>query len=277
MLRLAAAVALALSLGGGAAAAREFWIAPDAFRTPSDAPLRADLRIGDGFDGFAPSFEAADFVRFEIVTAEDSVPVEASGGDGPAVSAADLPEGLALIVHETATREGGWTDWREFMAFVEEKGLGDLPALQDGPKREPAGLREDCIRYAKALVSIGHGRGADRLLGMRAEFLALGNPYTDDLAGVLPVQLWLDGAPRRAAQVEVFSRPSEGGEVTSEIFRTDGNGIVILPVREGTEYLLSAVTLEQADGQHGGPDWRTLRATLTFEVPAPSPLPSLAP
>jgi hypothetical protein len=50
--------------------------------------------------------------------------------------------------------------------------------------------------------------GRTVVVGLRTELVALANPYTDDLAGALPVQLWLDGEPRRTSQVEVFSGPS---------------------------------------------------------------------
>jgi cobalt/nickel transport protein len=102
--------------------------------------------------------------------------------------------------------------------------------------------------------------------------VALANPYTDDLAGALPVQLWLDGEPRRTSQVEVYSRPIDGGEADMTLYQTDGNGIVVIAVTPGTEYLVNAVTLEPIEYIEGGDgaEWRTLWASLTFEVPSPA-------
>jgi hypothetical protein len=271
MFRLVAAVALACVLGTGHASAYEFWISPETFRCEPDADLRADIRIGEDFSGVPQAFSPDTFTRFEVLTADGARPVEGVPGDVPALSAAGLPEGLAVLVYETTTRRISWGVEERFMAFVRNKGLGHILEAQPERTEIRAGVNEEHVRYAKALVAVGHGRGDDSVVGLRTEFVALANPYTDDLAGALPVQLWLDGAPRRMAQVEVFARPVEGGDSTREVFETDSNGIVVLPVRRGMQYLVHSVALEPGDGSEGGADWRTLWASLTFEVPAPLP------
>lgn len=271
MFRVVVAAALTLSMGIGSAAALEFWIAPESYRVSAEAGLRAELRMGASFldaaafavpHGEVSGQEASG--RFEIVTAEGTVTVP--GEDvAPVLAATDLPEGLAVIVHETAPETVTWARWERFAAFAERRGLAEQMAAA-GIDRPPGGeLREDCVRYAKALLAIGHGRGADVLTGMRAEFLALANPYSDDLAGVMPVQLWFDDAILRNATVELHARPAGGDGTTRESFRTDTNGVVLLPVEPGTRYLVSAIALEPAGS--GGTAWRTLRASLTFEVP----------
>ncbi|MCU4651634.1 DUF4198 domain-containing protein [Roseibacterium sp. SDUM158016] len=284
MLRLAMAATLALSLGVGKVAAHEFWISPEAYRWPADASLVADLRVGEEFRGVPQSFIPRNFVRFEILTSEGPLDVDGRLGDIPALSAETLPEGLAVIVHETTARALTWDEWDRFEAFAGHKGLGDVMAMHEARGLDRIDVREDYVRYAKSLVAIGHGRGQDSVVGLRTELVALANPYVDDLAGALPVQLLLDGEPRRMAQVEVFSRPAGGGEAELELFQTDGNGIVVLPVNSGMEYLVNAVTLEPmeptdpdadaAGSEAEGPaEWRTLWASLTFEVPAPETTP----
>jgi hypothetical protein len=270
MFRLAATAALTLGLCTGTAAALEFWIAPESYRASAEAGLRAELRLGARFQDAAARAVPADAAaveehgRFEIVTAAGRV---LDADVTPVLAAPDLPEGLAVVVHEAAPETVTWADWQRFSDFADRTGLAEqVEAAGIGPVPGMA-LEEDCIRYAKALVAIGHGRGADALTGMRAEFLALANPYTDDLAGVMPVQLWLDGAPLRNGPVELHARPVDGDGIARESFRTDTNGVVLLPVEPGTEYLVSAIAIEAADAD--GTAWRTLRASLTFEVPEP--------
>ncbi len=271
MFRVVATAALTLSLGIGPAAALEFWIAPESYRTSAEAGLRAELRLGASFldaDAFAVPGGGASGLeergRFEIVTAEGTVTVPDEDAE-PVVAATDLPKGLAVIVHEAAPETVTWATWRHFAAFAERRGLAEQMAAAEVDRVPGGELRENCFRYAKALVAIGHGRGADTLTGMRAEFLALANPYTDDLAGVMPVQLWFDDALLRNATVELHARPAGGGSTTRATFRTDTNGVVLLPVEPGTRYLVSAIALEPAGSD--GTSWRTLRASLTFEVP----------
>lgn len=270
MNRLAVAASLALSLGAAEGLAHEFWIAPEMYLWPDGEAVQAELHVGDDFVGLPRSYSPQRFERFEILTGEGAVEVAGERGDIPALSAANLPEGLAIIVHQTTADSLTWRDWSDFAAFAEHKGLGDVAAMQDERGLDRERVREDYVRYAKALVAIGHGEGADRPVGLRTELVALANPYTDDLAGALPVQLYLDGEPRATAQVEVFSRSAEGGAAEVSIYRTDSNGIVVLPVERGREYLVNAVTLEAGeDAGEDAPEWRTHWASLTFEVPLP--------
>ena len=273
MLRLALAALLALFAGADKGDAHEFWISPEAYRAAAGDGVLANLRVGEEFRGAAQSYLPRNFARFEVITPEGAFPVEGRIGDIPALNAEELPEGLAIIVHETAAQDLTWDEWDRFTAFAEHKGLGDLDALQDERGLDRIDVREDYIRYAKSLVAIGHGRGEDSVVGLRTELVALANPYTDDLAGALPVQLWLDGEPRGMSQVEVFARSvnedGSRGEAELTLYQTDGNGIVVVSVSRGMEYLINAVTLEPVEDAEG-PDpaeWRTLWASLTFEVP----------
>jgi uncharacterized GH25 family protein len=271
MLRLALAASLALVVGVEKGNAHEFWISPETYRAVVGDAVVADLRLGEDFRGIARGFEAENFERFEIVTSDGTVPVEARNGAIPALNAADLPEGLAVIVHETTPRELTWNAWERFAAFAESKGLGDVATMQDERGLDRLNVRESYIRYAKSLVAVGHGHGADIVVGLRAELVALANPYVDDLVSAFPVQLWLDGEPCPASQVEVYARPAGGGTSELTLYETDGNGIAVITVEPGMEYLVNAVRLEpvEVEPDSDGPEWRTLWASLTFEVPSP--------
>jgi hypothetical protein len=281
MLRLACAATLALILGSGKGTGNEFWISPAAYRWAPGEVVLADLRVGAAFTGTRQGFVPQSFTRFEILTGDSVIAVEGSVGDIPALGGLELPEGLAVIVHETAGREMTWDDWDRFAAFADHKGLGDVTEMKAARGPTPADMvREEYVRYAKSLVAIGHGAGTDRVVGLRTELVALANPYTDDLAGAMPVQLYVDGAPRSMARVEVFARPADGGgETAVSVYETDSNGIVVLPIRQGTEYLVTAVTLEfpgdpEADVEaEADVTLRTLWASLTFEAPRPEPSP----
>jgi hypothetical protein len=280
MLRLAGAATLALILVSGKATSHEFWIAPEMYRWPSGEAVLADLRVGDAFDGAVQGFVPQSFTRFEILTEDGVVEVEGRPGDIPALGGLELPEGLAVIVHETAAGALTWDRWERFADFADRRGLGDVIAPDDAPAMDRQGVREEYVRYAKSLVAIGHGAGADRNVGLRTEIVALANPYPDDLAGALPLQLFLDGAPRRMARVEVFARPVDGGPVERAVYETDSNGIVVLPIEAGCEYFVNAVALEPVDAAAGAEEtayqraeWRTLWASLSFEIPRLPPAP----
>lgn len=261
------ALTVAAIATGGKGVAHEFWIDPAAFAVRPGDTVTADLRVGEEFRGSSQSYLPRNFVRFEVVAGGDTIPVEGRMGDIPALAMEDLPEGLAVVVHETTARDLTWSEWDRFLGFAEHKDLGDVTALQAARGLDQQDVREEYYRFAKALVSVGEGAGADARVGLRTEFVALANPFTDDLSGGFPVQLWLGDAVRVDAQVELFAETPDG-EVVVTYHRTDADGIVSLPVAAGMRYMVDAVVLEPVEPvAEDDPEWRTLWANLTFAVP----------
>ena len=128
-------------------------------------------------------------------------------------------------------------------------------------------VAEDYIRYAKSLVGVGGAEGSDARVGLRAELVARANPYTDDLDGILEMELWYDGALQPDYQVELFARDAEG-TVTITLHRTDAAGVVALPVAPGFDYMADAVFLEAVEPEaEGDAVWVTHWANMTFAVP----------
>ncbi|MBF9046028.1 DUF4198 domain-containing protein [Rhodobacterales bacterium LSUCC0031] len=253
-----------MAITGKGAFAHEFWIDPTAFVVPPDTMLAADLRVGEAYRGGPQPYLTQSFTRFEIVQGGVAQPVAGRLGNIPALQDVALSEGLAVIVHQTTGQMLTWTGWDRFLAFAEHKDLGDVTAMQAARGLDQEGVTEVYIRYAKSLVAMGDGAGADGRMGLRTEFVALTNPYRDDPAQGFAAQLWLDDAPRADVQVEVFAKAPDG-TVAVSLHRTDGDGIVRLPVVAGMRYMLDAVVLEPLEA--GDAEWRTLWANLTFGVP----------
>lgn len=251
-----------------AASAHEFWIAPEAYTVAAGEPIVADLRVGQDFAGARQSYVPDNFARFEVKMGETTEPVEGRIGDRPAMTFPTQGEGLAVVVHETKGNSLQYRTRDLFEDFVDHKDLGDVlerHAARDLPELK---FREAYTRYAKSLVAVGDGAGADSAVGLHTEIVALANPYTDDLSGGFPVQVLLDGAPRVDAQVEVFAR-DEAGEVTQNFYRTDAAGEAVIPVAPATEYMVDAVVMEDTgnDDPEAGPVWHSAWANLTFRTP----------
>lgn len=176
-------------------------------------------------------------------------------------------DGLAVVVHVTGDTTLTYSDWETFTRFLTHKDWAPLidAHLARGLSREK--VRERYSRYAKALIAVGHGRGADRETGLETEIVALANPYTADLAEGLPVRVLYRGAPRAAAQVELFAKSPEGA-VTVSLHRTDEAGVALLPVTPGHSYLADAVVVRPLEpAADDDPAWESLWASLTFGVP----------
>lgn len=251
--------------------AHEFWIEPQAYHLQTGQELSAHLRVGRNFSGSERVYLPQAFTRFDLAIGDRLVPVPGVLGARPALRMSPPGEGLGIIVHETVPHPVTYTDWNRFTAFVEHKGYAD--ALERHIERglPQTGFGEVFSRHAKSLVQIGTGTGQDRHLGLLTEFVALANPFDDDLTQGLPVALYLRGTPRAHAQVELWQR-DPSGEVSVQRLETDALGQVVLPVLPGHEYMADAVVLEERppDAQNQAV-WASFWASLTFETPQNRP------
>ncbi len=266
-------VAAALSaLGPLPSAAHEFWIAPEEYSLAPGGELRADLRVGQRFEGTSAPYIPMNFTRFDVATGGDDAPRPVPGriGDRPALQMEVDEPGLATILHVTRDYELVWESWEAFTAFLDHKDAAWVVAADAERGRHPRdGVVEGYSRYAKALVAVGEGRGEDRAHGLLTEIVALENPYTGELSDGLDVRLLYDDAPRPDAQVGIFARGPEGAVETRTV-RTDAAGMATIPVAPGTEYLLDAVLLRVPTpdlAMSFGAEWESLWASLTFRTP----------
>lgn len=247
--------------------AHEFWISPVNYVISPQGQVQADIRVGQNFNGPAYSYQERLFERFDVVTNTGLIPVEGRTGDVPAMSFDALPEGLAIIVHETGDNRLTYKEWAKFKKFVDHKDMqGVLDThLERGIPQED--FRELYRRYAKSLVAIGNGEGSDQRVGLRTEIVALKNPYSGPISE-MEVEVLLEGEPRKQAQIELFVK-DPNGDVTIELYRTDDLGRGKFPVQSGHEYLVDAVAMEplENDDPEKGPVWISLWAALTFLVP----------
>lgn len=265
--RLATLVVTCITLAQ-AATAHEFWIAPEPYQIDAGDPIRAQLRVGSDFAGSPQSYFPQRFARFEVKMGDDVWEVEGRIGDIPAMDMVVEGEGLAVILHETKGDSLQYRTRELFESFVAHKDLtGTLErhAERGLPELE---FREAYTRYAKSLVAIGSGEGADARVGLKVEVVAEANPYTDDLSEGFPVQVFYEGEPRREEQVEVFERAADGA-VTVTRLRTDTEGRLSFPVTSGSTYLVDSVVMEDTgnDDPEAGPVWHSAWASLTFTVP----------
>ncbi|MGR3362773.1 MAG: DUF4198 domain-containing protein [Maritimibacter harenae] len=251
-----------------AAVAHEFWIAPEDYAVDPGAPIVADLRVGQDFEGSPQTYFPNRFARFEVKMGESVSPVEGRLGDMPAMTFTPDRTGLAVIVHETTASSLQYRTRELFESFVEHKDLGDVLARHATRGLPELEFREAYSRFAKSLVAVGDGAGADAPVGLRTEIVALANPYTDDLSNGFPVRVLFEGAPRPDAQVEVFARDADGA-VTQSFYRTDDAGEAVIPVSADTEYMVDAVVMHDTgnDDPEAGPVWHSLWANLTFHTP----------
>ena len=263
-----AAALVASALTAFSANAHEFWLSPERYEIAPGETLQARLRVGEEFSGASYIYFPGRFARFEVILGDATLPVEGRVGDDPALAMAAPGEGLAIVVHETTDSKLTYREWEKFTAFVAHKDFPGVLEAHAARGLPETGFVETYRRYAKALIAVGEGAGADRAVGLETEIVALANPYTDDTSSGLPLQVLRKGAPRANAQLELFDRAPDGS-VTVTLHRTDADGRVTVPVAPGHEYLADAVILDDTgnDDPEAGAVWHSLWAALTFAVP----------
>lgn len=251
------------------AAAHEFWIEPLDFQVEPGARLVGHLANGEFFEGTKIPYWRGGFRRFLVVQDSQERGVPGRNGGMPALNMVAPGEGLNVVVYESNVARVSYESFAEFAAFAEHKDFPDIEARHKEKGYPLENFTEIYTRYAKSLIAVGDGAGADRREGLEAEILALTNPYTDDLSDGMRVQVFYQGEPRANAQVEVFEKTAHGAvEITRH--RTNAKGIATVEVKPGCSYLFDAVVLRvpaPALASEQNAAWETLWASLTFAVP----------
>ena len=212
--------------------------------------------------GISLGWFAARIDRLDHIVGQDAAPVAGRMGDIPAVVVAAVP-GLNRVVYQSTASQITYASWDKFAEFLRHKDALWVERVHDARGLPRDGITESYTRHAKALVSAGAG-GADAPAGLATEFVALADPYSPGLT-TLPVRLLYRGAPRPAAQVEIYDRAPDG-TVTVTFARTDADGMADIPVQSGHVYLLDAVLLRPVLDDTAV-QWQSLWAALTFAVP----------
>jgi len=261
---------LLVTLAAQPAFAHELWIEPEEFQVEKGAPLRADIRNGQEFEGTDLAFFYERNIRFDLVMDDKISPVRGRMGDSPAVQVtAPDADGLLVIAHEGVASTLTYTEWDKFLDFAKHKDFENAEADHIAAGWSQDKFKERYTRHSKALVAVGDGEGADRALGLETEFIALTNPYAEGFSGEMAIELRYQGTLRQDAQVEVFDRAPDG-TVEITLHRTDEAGRAAIPVAKGHDYLFDAVVLRPAPDAgvaDTSPVWETLWASLTFAVP----------
>ena len=262
-------VALSLAFFALPAKGHEFWIDPGDFTVAPGAIIRAELRVGEAYEGAGMSFLPPRFPRFDFSINGKTGDVPGRIGDRPALKMSAPEAGLLIVTHATTDTKIVWDDWQDFVNFVEHKDAAWALEAHKARGLDEVDASEAYSRYAKSLIAIGYPEGSDRVMGMETEIVALENPYIGKTDDGVDVQVLYQGEPRADEQVEVFEKAPDKS-VRIFTLKTDANGQVTVPVKEGHRYMLDSVVVREPSpelAESMDVEWETLWANLTFGVP----------
>ncbi len=247
----------------------EFWIEPLEYQVPADGTISGELVNGQEFDGSELGFLPQRFVSFTANAGMRQGDVNNRLGSRPALNMDPLADGLHVFSYQSVMATLTYTEWAKFLKFAEHKDFADIEAIHDARGLPRVDFDEGYWRYAKTLVGVGDAVGRDFRTGLDIEFVALDNPYTDDLSDGLRVQLFYLDEMLPDAQVELFEKAPDG-TVEITLHRANDDAIATLPVKAGYSYLVDHVVLREPSAELAAEAdivWETLWASLTFGVP----------
>jgi uncharacterized protein DUF4198 len=248
--------------------AHDFWIEPTAFRPAVGSTLGVRFVVGQRFRGDALPRNPAIISRFVLVSDSSEVPVAGHAADEPAGSVTIERPGLELLVYRSLESQVS-LEAAKFEEYLKEEGLEAISAAR--AKRGDSGKpsRELFSRSAKSLLQAGGSgtTGFDRVVGLTLELVPEKNPYAMMGAGELPVRLLYAGRPLAGALVAALPYDAPERKVSA---RSDAAGRVKLTLPTGGVWLVKAVHMVPVPDNPNA-DWRSVWASLTFEIPAAPP------
>jgi hypothetical protein len=240
------------------ALAHEFWIEPSAHRAnPGDA-VQILLKVGENFRGSAQPYLPNDFVRFEHVSVNGTVPITGLLGDSRPAATINIAPGLNQIIHHTvpfdivfAEGDARWADYIALDGLAEQ-----IAAHPEQPQVTP--VSERYVRSVKSLIVAGPMAPADRLTGRLPYELVLEGSLTP---GAQTFRLYSGDAHQSGILIKAF-RHSDRAVVDQAI--TDRQGQVTLNLPTADRYLISGVVI--APDTHPDFDWLSHWPALTLEI-----------
>jgi uncharacterized GH25 family protein len=176
-----------------------------------------------------------------------------------------MQAGLAWIVYRSLESPLS-LDADKFEEYLREEGLESVVVERSRRGESGKPSRELFSRAAKALVQVGGAgsAGFDRLLGLALELVPERNPYALRSGEELPVRLLSRGRPVAGALVSALPY---GNPEAKQSLRSDRDGRVRFRGIGPGVWLVKAVQMARVTDDPNA-DWRSVWASLTFEVPA---------
>lgn len=251
------------------ATAHEFWLHPLDFQPEIGTTLQVELRNGDSFEGVEIGYFSKRIDRFDWMQNQTHAAVNSQSGVFPVMTMALKQDGLMRLSYEAKLGVLQYGSLSKFLVFGAQKGFDNLENRHLQRNLPLGRFGVAYTRFCKTLIGVGGAIGQDHETGSELEFVAMNNPYTDDLSNGIALRLLYRGQPQPNTQVKTFER-GPGGLVTTEIQHSNARGIVLIATKPAHSYLLDAALLRPPNeilGAKHNVVWETLWASITFSTP----------
>lgn len=259
-----------LFVSTGTIFAHEYWIEPTDYTPNLSENVAADVRVGQDFTGNVVPYIPPMVVQYRVYDNLGMREPGGAAGDRPALQVQARRSGLMVMAYQSSKSRITFNELEKFKSYLEFEGVPEILDEHRARGLPDVGFAELYSRFPKALVDVdGTGVGIDLVTGLRAELVALDNPYGINDGDNLRVQLFWEGEVQADRQVKIFAKPinDRDGELEVIDIRTNAQGVIKFPIQADTRYLLSSVRLIAVEPEEAeGAVWESFWASLTFEI-----------
>ena len=247
--------------------AHEFWIEPEEFHIKNNEVFKANLFVGENFQGSLISFSNKYLKKAFYYSGINKIKKRINGrlGDIPAINIRELENGINIIQIETEMNYVNYKNLLKFELFTRKKGYPEA-ILQHKENNYPVNFNESYIRYAKSLVTKNGFEGSDIDTDLEIEIIVLDNPFvnTDENKSIL---IEYQNNPLINHQVSVTSIIKD--QLKIEFFRTNEKGIINYKFKKNHKYLIDSIVLIKGSNKKKDQyaKWHSLWASSTFFIP----------
>ncbi len=247
--------------------AHEFWLDPVKPMVTQAERVQVRIFIGSDFAGDEVGNFPSMQERVDLFVGGVPEPVKGRVGDLPAFDFQPQATGLHVLRYQSKPNVLTYDSYDKYLRFLAEAEREDLAAVHDARGLSREGISEVYFRYAKGLIAVGDGAGADVATGMPFELVATENPYQRE-GDAVTFTLLLAGEPLPDAALHIWHRKADG-TISSFRMRTDAAGLVEVPAQESGFYLINAIHITPApEGlKLAKPvSWQSQWASITYQI-----------
>ncbi len=265
-LRRSILIAATVLLTAPVASAHDFWLEPSSFSPEVGSRVQVAIRVGEHFRGDPVPRNDAKIRRFVLLDGRGETALVGAPGSDPAGATTVGSAGTAIAGY-VGNPTPITLDSKTFEAYLREEGLEHVVESRAKAGRSQAAAREIYSRCAKAILRVGGSAGAgfERVLGCEFELLPEVIPSTP-VDGVATFRTVFDGGPAAGVKVVALKH----GTATRVEARTGTDGRATFTLGAPGVWLVKAVHMRAAP-ESSGADWRSIWASVTFEVAGSEP------
>ncbi len=243
----------------------EFWIDPENYHLSNNEKAKANIFIGENFEGSPIPFTKEYFKISYLHSKDGKFKIKGRLGDIPALNIKKMSKGLNVIQVESVTKYVEYEKLFKFEIFARKKGYSNL-TQKHKENNYPDNFFESYKRYAKSLISVENFDGKDIDTNMELELIFLENPLKnlDESKRIL-----LEYKNKILADHKVSIMSLNNGYFKKEYVRTNEGGYFDYLFKENTKYLIESVVI--IEGSNKKKDnyakWHSLWTSYTLKIP----------